>query len=187
MTEPTPWIAPVSRLEGWLSNAEPGDSCIYAIAPFLGKSAIGSFMRAAADRGEVLLVQRRRGECFEYEARRRAGAGPSPRARALELRDPVTAEHCELLAALTAAVRLGRACPSNKELARLAGLRDRHEAAYEIKKLTAAGAIRIEPGCIAARVIEIVGVGRTADQVDAPLKIGRPLPIAPSGQASLFG
>jgi hypothetical protein len=136
---------------------------LYAIAPFLGKSPGAAFMRQAAERGEVVLVQRRvDGGNFQYEARRRAS--PRKAARSLpQIEGDSQGDGIKILAILRVAVEMGEPCPTNATIARLAQLPDRYAAAYALRKLDTAGRIRSYPGLHAARVIEVVGLGCTAD------------------------
>ena len=140
---------PVEALERWLAIAEPGSSIVYYSGYSLprGSKAI-AYLRALSDAGEINFCQRRRdgGGGSDYVAQRCGEPVPDPagfgtnaeffKPRRRERDDDAQfAAQEAILRQLRRAANFGLVCPSNSELARLAGLGTRNQAAYQIRKL----------------------------------------------------
>lgn len=154
----------------WVRRAEPGQRLVY----FTGLALIQSLevvkaVRGAAERGEVLMTQQRRSDgLLDYQATRRRNAEPlaSSRGRATiadERRDGARTEWEteQLMAVLRGLASRAEACPTNRELAEKALLKDGESVRYRLNLLQIAGRIRIAATPQGVRVVTIVSSGRS--------------------------
>lgn len=159
-----------AALHEWVRRAEPGQRFVY----FTGQALIRALevvkaARALHDRGEVLLTQQRRGDgCFDYQVTRRRNAEPpaSSRGRAAaadERRDGARTEWEteQLMAVLRGLASRREACPTNRELAEKALLKDAESVRYRLNLLSIAGRIRVAAMPDGSRVVTIVSSGQS--------------------------
>ena len=164
--------APIEELEGWFDAARAGESAIYARGPALNpKHPVPMLVRDWIATGEALATQKRDPVTRELQYYvRRCRPKPmvdAPRRVAIDEAMRDTPEG-KIFLALVRAANVGAPCPSNGELAQVAGLRDADAARYVLyEKLMKPGRIEILPtaGTRGGRVIRIVETGRvTAEQ-----------------------
>lgn len=155
-----------TQLEAWLARARPGDRMIYARGPALDpRHAVAALVARWSAEGEVLTLKQRIGGELAHMAQRArprpAGAVPARRLR----RDAEFEETPagRLFLHLARLANMGLPCPSNRELAEAAGLRDAEAARYLFNKLRAEGRIAVV-STGERRVVTIAETGaRTAD------------------------
>jgi hypothetical protein len=157
----------IDALHAWLDQAAPGDSFTYFVGSYLVPGmAIVAAARAASDRGAVLLTQRRREDrLFDYLATKRRNAEPvaAPARRGVS-RGPcgVADEEKEwLMAVLRRKASLSLPCPTNRQLAEEAQLKDAESVRYRLGLLQQEGRIAIQWIDADRRVITIVASGRS--------------------------
>lgn len=140
-----------AELRAWAAAARPGERLVYLTAPAMVQ---GPAARAAASLyrdGLVDLGSARRadcaqaagrpcGRCFDWFVERIGRPGRRDR-RSLAVRDAAAAK---ILAALRRAAEGARPCPSDAQLARIAGLATRGQAAWRVRKLEAERRIACE-------------------------------------------
>ena len=159
--EPLTTAAERRALEVWIAAAAPGDSTVYATGPALphGHETV-KLVQVLNDRGVLQLNLKRRGDRhgFDFLATKMADPLPvSPKADRSALSE---AKCVRVLAALTERARAGGEMQSNQELARECTLKNADEASYQLRKLIARKAIRVEDfGPNERRVVTIVATG----------------------------
>lgn len=154
-------------VEEWARKARPGETLVYHSGAFLVKSLAA--VRAAdalIERGEAIPVQVRIGPGqFDYCLQKRANAERQLSAGAINGRKVGSAidaeEYEQLLAVLRRLANFKQACPSNKELARLAELKDAESVRYRLTQLSIAGVIAVRTPPQGVRVVTIVASGRS--------------------------
>lgn len=172
------FYADPAQLEAWLVKASAGASMTYATGASLDhRHPVAVLVRDWIDSGEVNPVKRRHpvsGELMHQVQRRGrlrgSESGESPaaplRPAAALLPDDESPEGV-IYRALLRASNLLLPCPTNAELARLAGLHDADAASYRLKRLRDLGLISIDTSGTtrnAARVVRITATGkRTAE------------------------
>jgi hypothetical protein len=155
-------------MRAWAKGARPGESMIYLTAPAMVQCAASRSAAAMFREGLVDLTSEPRGDCAgrNWLIVRLTASGKPARS---SVGDPATAK---IYATLRRRAAAGKACPSLAELARIAGLATRYQAAWRLEKLEAAGRIRSEVIMAArgaVRVVEICSNGdRTADPAPQP-------------------
>lgn len=169
------WFESPEAFEAWLEQAAPGDSFVYAHAFTLGgvKLPIVAAAQAAYDEGAVRLHQRANRPGFDYVAVRRESANaprvklaaPAKGRTASAIR--LNADAISLLAAVDRAAKRREVCPSDTNLARQAGLRDRKHASFLIQKLEDAGELARRKDKFGNRVITILETNRSTASADA--------------------
>lgn len=189
---PTTSAAPAQAVEHWAKAARPGERFVYFTGPALVRSLpVVDAVERLKMLGEVLTVQQRRGpHLFDYLVIKRRNVEPPPlSAAAVGARGssvsrpghPTGASQSlsddleDLMAVLRRHANLGRECPSNAELARLAGLKDAESARYRLAQLATCGRIAVRTPPQGPRVVTIVSSGRSTASV-APA--GQPTPGA---------
>ena len=170
------------KLEQWAAQAQAGDILVYAQgSPNLGRT--GAVARSLSDAALVRLHFRRTAGIGEYVAVRTdvsanglRAAGPKEVRLSGRIDPGDSAVERRLMTAIRRATVQPVLCPSNSELARAAGLRDRAEAKYQIGKLVKAGLIRVETiarcgaehgGNEPQRVVTVVATGRSTKRPEA--------------------
>ncbi len=170
---PIAFAIELDALEAWLDSAPVGDRIVYAhgrAAP----SKAAAFVRAGElGRARLLRLHNRRRpdgdwewlaiRCAAPDADDAPDAVRAPLARADAMHETVEAR---VLRVLRVAANIGTVCPTNAEIAQACGLLrrdgapDPDAASYRVRKLVAAGAIRIEDfGPTQRRIVTICGSG----------------------------
>jgi hypothetical protein len=149
-----------SALDRWAASAAPRARIVYATGPELPREAPAvSLARRLADVGLVTLTT----EAIEGGRNYIAVRLPFAASTAPVALDPLPEDAlaARVLQRLRRAANLDQVCPTNAELARECGLKDAAVASYRIRKLIAAGKIRVEDqGPNARRIVTIVATGR---------------------------
>lgn len=148
---------PVEAIEAWLELAEAGSRIVY----YSGygpppMDVANALLRRLCDEGEVTFCQTRRtvGEGWDYCAVRcgepvplAVGFGTNDarfrRTASRGYTDPRDGRG-GVMAVLLRHARFGLPCPPNGEIAKLAGLTTRHQAAHHIRRLREDGAIVVK-------------------------------------------
>lgn len=157
---------PKAQLEAWFESAHPGAKTIYARGPALDpRNESNALVRDWIDTGEVLPFQVRDPQTRELTyciKRVRATAHAEERQRVQV--DEAWRETAEgkIFLTLTRAANLGAPCPSNADLAAVAGLRNGDAARYLVYQLVEGGRIEIRHDGAArqCRRVRIVETGR---------------------------
>jgi hypothetical protein len=155
-------VLTVADIDAWAVAAPAGDRLVYAhVAPPLPSGDHGGArVRALVDAGLLTSFTSRTDDGErDYVARRTAMAWPSAEEAARE------DETMRVLSHLRRIVHAGQAMPSNREIARACGLRDKQAASYRLRVLGTEGVIRIEmvrAGGVDQRVVTIVATGRSS-------------------------
>jgi hypothetical protein len=150
----------------WARHARPGEKFVYFTGPALIQALpVVAAARRLHDLGEVIFVQERRGPgTRDYVMLKRRNAEPqrpSSRGEAFE-RAPgckVDDELEDLMAVLRRLAARALECPSNKQLADMAGLKDSESARYRLGLLAQAGRIEVRTRAEGARIVTIVSTG----------------------------
>lgn len=153
------------QMHAWLRRAAPGESVVYSAGDRPGREIAG-VARALHEAGLVSLTSKRSAEGFRFIAERRAtpigapATGRSNRGR-FRIKPPVRrSAETTILRVLRMAADRGQPCPTNAELAAIAGLSGAVAASYRMRRLVAAGKIAIaEPGPLERRVVTILAAG----------------------------
>jgi hypothetical protein len=181
-------------LQQWLATAAPGEAFTYFIGAMLVPGmAIVVAARAASERGEVILTQRRREDrLFDYLATKRRNAerslggeslcgDPRQANRGSRANQPLSRSGVDcsgsrafgrgvadadeekewLMAVLRRLASFGKPCPTNRELAAIAQLKDAESVRYRLGLLAAEGRIKIHTPPQGPRVVTIVASGRS--------------------------
>ncbi len=175
------WVMPLGDFDAWVSAAPHGEAVVYAKGQALARgSATVVLVRELVAAGMLLhLPQAVRGdpetgvrETYWSCARVRRsspaspGALPHPQADARgATADAGAGSDAEVLdeiyRAFRRAANMGLVAPTNGELAKSLGLNGAERARYLVKKLIAAGQIRVaDQGPRARRIVTIVETGR---------------------------
>ena len=165
----TTFYMPRDQLEAWFARAAERAKTAYARGPGLdGRNEIAVLTREWSTSGEAELFKTRdpaTGELLHCLRRLR----PMTKADARELRrvavDDEFRESAEgkIFLTLVRSANLGRACPSNAELAKVAGLRNADAARYVLhEKLVKLGRIEVrhEGAGNAQRRVRIIETGK---------------------------
>jgi hypothetical protein len=156
-----------AAVEEWARHAAPGEQLTYFTGPRLLQEAPAVVAaRRLEAQGEVLFFQRRKAPgLFDYVMQRRRNAERPPLSRAgVEDRAPGTRfddELEDLMAVLRRLASLALECPSNKQLAEKAGLKDAESARYRLGLLQQQGRIEVRTPPEGPRVITIVSSGQS--------------------------
>lgn len=158
---PLATFADQAALAAWIEAARPEDSAIYATGPALPhRHPVVQMVQTLTDRGVLRahLKARHDGRGFDFLVYKRAAqAVPAKAASRGE------AKMARVLQALTRVVAAEGLMPSNAELARQCGLKNADAARYQLNKLEAAGAIRIEDfGPNERRTVTITETGQSS-------------------------
>ena len=150
-------VAPADAVEAWTRTAAKGDSFVYCSAIELIRGETSAKVRELVQRGLVTSHQRRRaGGGWEFFVLRTSlvpKEAPRQRDHAADT----------ILSALKRAANLGLACPSDVELARVAGLSTRDQAQWRVRKLVDEGVIQstvAHENGVPTRVVTIVATGK---------------------------
>lgn len=163
---------PKAQLEEWFARAKAGAQVIYARGPMLDpRHDVPRLVRDWIATGEVNPKQRRdeSGQGFVYWVERcrpvmREGESGGRVAVGDDFRETADGK---IFLTLVRAANLGMPCPSNAQLAEVAGLREPDQARYLVKKLAEAGRIEVKLSGAGRsfRRVRIVESGRwTADE-----------------------
>lgn len=132
------------RLQGWVPGAVAGSRLTLGRGHALPPGLSGE-VRRLTDAGAVVPVRRREGDgAFLFQVERMSGVVPVAGSRAGAVIDRGS-QRDAVLRAIRAAIRAGRPCPTNAELARdcdVAG--GRVAVAYHIRRLVQAGAVQFD-------------------------------------------
>lgn len=133
-TSPFAMGADPPTMQAWLNNAVEGERYIYCIGERpIGKAA--ELARTFQEQGVVRLHHVRNGvRLFDYLMVRTAQALPD-----LNAPEPLDEAAEAILRAMRRAVNFRLPCPSDAELARIAGLATRDQAQWRVRKLVRAG------------------------------------------------
>jgi hypothetical protein len=158
---------PAQELQRWLAKAKPGQTIMYAEGAALPRGAAAcTLAREHAEIGTVELKAERGPRGWRFLATKRAMAtGGAARAKAA----PRVDDDAEaVLRVLRRCAQLDLECPSNGALAEAAKLNDGDAARYQLRKLAAAGTIRVEHfGPMRPRRVTIVATGKRTREVAA--------------------
>lgn len=168
---PTPFfsgpqkLATVDDLDAFVRRAGPEDSFTYCEAPDLIRSETSARVTELAGEGLVRPHRRRReGGGWEfYVVRTRKGLPVKTDPVAAALAEPSTDL---IFRALKRAANFGKPCPSDADLARLAGLGMRQQAQQRVRKLIDVGLIESTvayEGGVPSRVVTIVATGKQTE------------------------
>lgn len=137
------WVLAAAEVERRFNAAADGETITYAEGQ-LQHGETSRYVMRLYEAGLADLRQPRVPGGFEYIVRKRPGAA-SANAPSPEESDDAAET---ILRALKRAANLGQRCPSDRDLAREAGLPTRDRAAWRIRKLVDAGLIKssVEPG-----------------------------------------
>ena len=139
----TRFVSPEELADGAMTAA-PHARLIYATGDRVPEGPTKAKARALAAAGIVRTHQRRAESCTGWEfivVKEPEPIGPRAAANAPRDDDPFLAP---VLEALQRCVAAGRRAYSDFELARIAGLPTRHQAAWRVRKLAEAGRIVVE-------------------------------------------
>lgn len=160
-------IASAEAVEEWARRARPGDTFVYHSGGFLVKSLPAvTAARSLVDRGEALFFQRKLGPGqYDYCIQKRANAERQLSAGQLAGRQVGTAidqeEYDQLMAVLRRLANFKLPCPTNRELAEMAELKDAESVRYRLTQLSIAGVIGVRTPPQGPRVITITASGRS--------------------------
>lgn len=150
-------VATAEQLEAWALGAAKGERFTYCSAVDLIR---GETTAKAAELYQRRLITthqtRRAGGGFDWFAVRTGFVVKKAEAQRDPARDAI-------LAALKRAANFNQACPSDADLARIAGLATRDQAAWRVRKLVEAGAITSTvayDGGVPFRVVTIAASGK---------------------------
>lgn len=165
-------------VEHWAATAAPRDQIVYCRGPRLVRTPGVEAISRLHDEGEVILNWRRVAPGIgEWLATRRAEPErPRPTLPTFLRRaaTPDVEKADRTLAVLKRHANLERPCPTNRAIADQAKLRDEHDAAYQLRKLIAARAIRVDTDVQSGfRVVTIAGSGRKTAPFNRRLEAGR--------------
>jgi hypothetical protein len=134
----------VADIEGWARIATPGEALVYCTGPFVPPGAVKAIVRYLVEARAVRSHQRRTaGGTLEHVlVKRGQEEPPGGRWRRIDAAGDAATE--AIHAALARCAARGRRAYSNFELARIAGLATRNQAAWRVRKLAEAGRISIE-------------------------------------------
>lgn len=151
---PLTTYAKPEQMRVWVSCADAGDRCVYAIGPVLGSDPSATLAREFADAGRVHLSRERDGRGFRYFMEKR------PAKSAPLLGEELSDEDARLLDLLAAASEAGLPCPSYAEIADKLDFSTRWHARRRMNALMASGRVQIvcEEGNF-KRVIIVSGDG----------------------------
>jgi hypothetical protein len=162
------FYAPVGQLKAWFARATPGQAVTYATGAALNpKNETVALVAEWIASREVAPVKRRHpvsGELMHQVQRCKLSllAEDGPKRVRLDEEWRETSEG-KIFLELVRAANFGLPCPSNAELAEVAGLRDGIAASDALKKLRAAGRITVNRAGEAmnsSRIVTIVETGK---------------------------
>lgn len=171
---------PQTVLEEWFAHARAGQRTIYVRGVADGSHEVVKLVRDWSRTGEATCSQGRdrdTGELLYYVTRCRPAQNDAARASgarsAIDEAERETPDG-KIYLALRRAANLGLPCPSNAQLAELAGLRDADAARYVLRKLQQAAKIdvKLSGRGRSFRRVRIVETGRmTADEPGAAREV----------------
>jgi hypothetical protein len=137
------WVRPRGDVERWMRTAKAGEKLLYAHGPDPARGETFSYVAALYRSGLVELVQPRSADRrgFDFIVQKRRAEAPGAAAGAAEEADPATDR---ILRALKRAANFGRKCPTDLELARIAGLSTRNQASWRVRELARIGKIKVD-------------------------------------------
>jgi len=134
-------IVTAAEITVWLLTARPGDRFVYCTGPAMLPGPTQELL-AELRRAERVRTHQRRidGRLEHFMVLREAGRAPVEVVTA-KVADMATEK---IYAAIARAARRGRRCPSDRELARIAGLATRNQASWRLRQLVEAGRVKLE-------------------------------------------
>jgi hypothetical protein len=156
-------VVPMRELDAFVATAGPGDRFVYAEVPFLRGGETADHARSLAQEGYVTTHQERRqgGGRNYFVMRTRKPAATSRRGRPP---NNLSEELDTIFRAIKRAANLNQPCPTDSELAKLAGLASRDQAQWRVRELIRKGLIEsvlAYENCVPMRVVTITATGRT--------------------------
>ncbi len=153
-----------AEMRAWAKGAKAGERMIYLTAPAMVQCGASRTAAAMFREGLVDLTSEARGDCSgrSWMLVRLTKTGRPARS---SVGDPATAK---IYATLRRRAAAGKACPSLAELARIAGLATRYQAAWRLEKLEAAGRIRSEVIMAARGPVRIVEICSNGERTASP-------------------
>lgn len=160
------WVLPLGEVTSWLGQAAEGAVLLYAQGPFLIRGETSRAVRELYEQRQVELQQPRSASCagfFDYKLKK---LPPPPRLAQSNALGEAESDAAldKILAQFKREANLGKRASSDAELARLAGLATRDQAAWRVRKLVSSGSIRtqrVEDGPdVGWRIVTIVATGR---------------------------
>lgn len=132
------WVLPLAEARAWFAAARPDEVLLYAGGPRLVQGETSRWVGELAGRGLAEPSQSRSAHCYGFDFRIRKVGDPKAPPRPLD--DPATRA---VLAALKRAARRGERCPSDRALARAAGLPTARSAGWRVTALRDSGLIAV--------------------------------------------
>lgn len=154
------WVLPKAEIDRWLKRSAPGEVLVYMRGPRPIHGETIERVRALAGEGRIEQLPQRRAEgCFGYEYRieRR---GDSAVAKAMADKPAFDGATRIIFEALERCVERGRRAYSNQELARIAGLATRAQAAWRVRKLEESGRLATSTEMTAEGPWRVVTIGK---------------------------
>jgi hypothetical protein len=152
------------ELEAWAAGAEPGAVKVYCEGPMLLQAAASVLLaRELYEEGLVRLHFRRSPKGFQYYALRQVPPVEpvTPKRVAVPVPDDQDDHDEAVFRLLKRRANLGQPCSTNAEIATEIGLPNADAASYRVRKLHAAGLIRVEDrGPNERRIVTIVETGK---------------------------
>lgn len=158
--EAAAWVLPVAEVKAAFEALKPGGRLVYGRGPQLIRGETSVYVRGLYEKGLADLAQPRSEAGFDFIVQRRS---PIPARRSKRIGCDHDQATRTILAALMRAAERGRVCPSDMELARIAGLATKAQAQGRVAKLRDLGTIRsaaVTGDRAIARVVTIVGNGK---------------------------
>lgn len=157
-----------AEMRAWARGARPGESMIYLTAPAMVQCAASRTAAAMFREGLVDLTSEPRADCSgrNWLIVRLTATGKPARSSVGD------AETAKIYALLRRRAAAKKACPSLAELARIAGLATRHQAAWRLEKLEAAGRIRSEVVMTPRGLFRVVEIRSNGDRTADPSSLG---------------
>ncbi|QAY77903.1 hypothetical protein [Sphingosinicella sp. BN140058] len=161
------WVLPVAAARASFAALRPGERLLYARGPFLIRGETADFVREQYEAGLAHPLQPRSRACdgFDYLVEKIPQA-PLRRGRRICERDDAATK--AILGALIRAADRERICPTDADLARIAGLATRAQAKWRLAKLRQRGVIETAPVTMHPTITRVVTIVKTGRRTRAP-------------------
>lgn len=154
------WVLARRELDGWVERAAPGEVLVYMRGPRPIHGETLERVRVLAAEGRIEQLPQRRAEgCFGYEHRISRRLDPAV-AKAMAGKPDFDGASKIIFEALQRCVERGRRAYSNRELARIAGLATRAQAAWRVRKLEESGRLATSTEMTAEGPWRVVTIGK---------------------------
>lgn len=169
---------PRAELEAWFDRARAGERHVYARGPSLdAKHDVPTMIREWIATGEATCSQGRdpaTRDLLYYVTRCRPQQADGARRRVRIDEEWRETTEGKIFLALVRAANMGAACPSNADLAEVAGLPDADAARYVLyEKLVKGGRVEVigSGGARGGRVIRISETGKVTAESSGPKRV----------------